>query len=82
MQGIVRLFNVEEAWLYILALIILFTGGSLHWFFALKAKATNKYHNVFDALGHQSMCLWVDKNNQYEFNNCAGAKYDTLRSKV
>jgi hypothetical protein len=57
-------------------------GGSLHWFFALKAKATNKYHNVFDALGHQSMCLWVDKNNQYEFNNCAGAKYDTLRSKA
>lgn len=57
-------------------------GGNLHWFLALKAKATGKYHNVFDAVGDQSMCLWVDKSNQYEFNNCAGSAHDTLRSKV
>lgn len=57
-------------------------GGNLHWFLALKAKATGKYHNVFDAVGDQSMCLWVDKSNQYEFNNCAGSAHDTLRSKA
>ena len=64
------------------SLIVLFVGDSLHWFFALKAEAAGQYHNVFDAVGTQSMCLWVDTDNKYEFNNCAGEEPDTLRSTV
>jgi len=58
-------------------------GGNLHWFFALKAEATGKYHNILSSPTSQSMCLAVNKANQFEFNNCAGAKFgNTLKSKT
>jgi len=54
-------------------------SGSMHWFWAMKAETGHGWHNVMDAFGG-AMCLWINGNNKYELNNCAGTTYDTIRS--
>jgi len=54
--------------------------NSLHWFIVHKADPDMQYRNIFDSTELGSMCLWVDPNKNYEFNNCAGKTYDTLKS--
>jgi hypothetical protein len=58
------------------------TDRSLHFFWVIKAdqNAQTSYHNLVDTRKHNGMCMWINANNRFEMNNCAGFSYDTLIS--
>jgi len=59
---------------------------TLHFFWVLKAQESpNRYHNLVDSQLDTGMCMWLNPQNMYEMNNCAGgidSEYDTLTSEL